>query len=180
MVPLPDQAVPVGATPPTESNWDVESSGLLNRLCLGKTFFHSDGNKAWQRGCKLRGIPQAAVIHSRMEFSRPLSAKNNKKSKAAWKHQRQPAKKKNMKKKARRTETAPRGKLICGTQALDATWGVLKGYIPRGIHPLSKSGAAVNERVLQYVYSFQFRRNCAHTNESNLFEALGSLFRAAV
>ena len=32
--------------------------------------------------------------------------------------------------------------------------------------------------VPHYVYSFEFRRNCARTNESSLFEALGNLFRA--
>ncbi len=89
---------------------------LLNRLASKRALAHLGGNKAWAKWCKRKGIPHAAVVHSCMELTKALTSKEDLQSKRAS--------------IMKRPAASPRGKGLCGTQAIDMTWTALKKYIP--------------------------------------------------
>ena len=111
-----------------------------------------------------------------MEFSRPLTAAENRQSREASKKVRRS----HLKHGGAAGQLAARGRRLAGTQALDRTWGVLKQYLPRALPALSTSGQTTNARVMRYVYRFQFRRNCYHKSNASLFKALGKLLASRV
>ena len=64
---LPRVLVAPGGRPPTERNYDVVQSRLLNRTCPG-TKIYADGNKAWPAQCKILPRKCFQVKHCKMQF----------------------------------------------------------------------------------------------------------------
>ena len=73
-------------------------------------------------------------------------------------------------------EHRPGQQRLTGTQALDSMWRWLKASTPAPV--TSTTGAAgrraINDRVMQYAFAWQWRSNCRRSGQE-LWEAVGAL-----
>lgn len=132
--------------PPPEAFEELLAVRLLHR-CTNKANLFTDGAHAWGKLTK--------------RHNKDHRTKINLKEVAHYKGQ-----------YTKRVPKSRRGQsTIAGTQSLDQRWRWLKNYVPHSL--TAKLNHDFNERLDDYVFSYQFRVN-AQIRGGSLWEALGA------
>ena len=91
-----------GARPPTESNSQIQASGLLRKIRKKGSVIFADGNRAWAGCCKDLALKHDSVSHQLKVFTKLFDVPNSSLIST-----------------------------LSGTQIIDRSWLSLKSWLPK-------------------------------------------------
>lgn len=118
------------------------------------TILFADGAKSWRKAAESSGLHFESVNHSLLQFAKSVTLRRESEllvfKKQVYK------------------------KITAGTQTLDRAWQDLKKYVPSELHARDHKANTVNGDLWEYIYSWQWRRNCGR----DLWQSVPDLFHA--
>ena len=153
VAPLPIILLSPGARPPTESSLDVAECDLIRKIRKRGTILFADGAKSWRKAAESSGLHFESVNHSLLQFAKSVTLPDGVRAVGPQKKSKQ---------------------ITAGTQTLDRAWQDLKKYVPSELHAKDHKANTVNGDLWEYIYSWQWRRNCG----MDLWQSVPDLFHA--